>query len=369
MEDIKEVVRNLASIQRILSLDPIEGADSIECAKILGWNVVVKKGEFKVDDLVIYFEIDSWIPCELAPFLSKGKEPRFYNNVKGERLRTICLRGQVSQGLVLPVHSNATGAYVRKVDPVTGEEVTLNVVEGDDVTEFFGIQKWEAIISAQLSGQVRGTFPSFLIKTDSHRLQAYPKLIQEMQERDCYVTIKYDGTSSTFYNRFKSTVENPYDNDFGVCSRNQDLKEDENNTYWKMAMKYDLRNKLMGVNWAVQCETYGAGIQGNHLGLNDVRIATFDILDHSTRKYLSWDELCTACHNLHLPMVQVVYVGRFLWNTVDELIDFASGQLYPNGDLAEGIVIRSCIESYSPTLKGRLAFKVISPAYLMKYGG
>ena len=95
--------RKLASIQRITKLFPIEGADRIEGAEILGWTCVVNKGEFKEGDLCIYIEVDSWIPHELAPFLSKGKEPKIYNGVKGTRLRTVKMKGVVSQGLILPL--------------------------------------------------------------------------------------------------------------------------------------------------------------------------------------------------------------------------------------------------------------------------
>lgn len=100
---MNDIVRKLASIRKIDAIDSIPGADAIECATVGGWKVVVKKGEFSPGELAIYFEIDSWIPNTIAPFLSKGKEPRLYNNVRGERLRTIRLRNVLSQGLLLPV--------------------------------------------------------------------------------------------------------------------------------------------------------------------------------------------------------------------------------------------------------------------------
>ena len=91
------------TIRKIDAIDPIEGADQIEVATVGGWKVVVKKNEFEVNSLAVYLEIDSWVPNELAPFLTKGTEPREYNGVKGERLRTVKLRGQISQGLLLPL--------------------------------------------------------------------------------------------------------------------------------------------------------------------------------------------------------------------------------------------------------------------------
>ena len=95
-------MRKLATIRKIDSLTPIEGADKIELATVGGWKVVAQKGLYNVGDLAVYFEIDSWIPETLAPFLVKGKEARVFEGVAGERLKTIKLRGQISQGLLMP---------------------------------------------------------------------------------------------------------------------------------------------------------------------------------------------------------------------------------------------------------------------------
>ena len=101
---MSDIQRKLASIREITEIRPIPDADAIECAIVGGgWPVVVKRGDFSPGDLAVYFEIDSWIPHKLAPFLSKGKKPREYNGVKGERLRSVRLRGALSQGLLLKV--------------------------------------------------------------------------------------------------------------------------------------------------------------------------------------------------------------------------------------------------------------------------
>ena len=96
-------MRKLATIRKIDEIRPIPDADAIECAVVGGWTVVVKRGEFQVNDWAIYCEIDSWIPHTVAPFLSKGQEPREFEGVKGERLRTVKLRGTTSQGLLLKI--------------------------------------------------------------------------------------------------------------------------------------------------------------------------------------------------------------------------------------------------------------------------
>lgn len=328
--------RKLASIQIINDIIPIPGADAIECAKILGWHVVVKKNEFKVGDKVIYFEIDSLIPrnpwCE---FLFKDVASQF------SRLKTKKLRGQISQGLVIPL-----------IDGITGNE-------GDDLTDIIGVKKWEPNIPAQLAGQVKGNFPTHLFhKTDCERIQNLLGL-NEFKDKEVYAAIKYDGTSTTFY-KHNEVV--------GVCSRNLELKPDDATVYWKMFKRYDIENKLnkLGRNIAIQCESYGPGIQKNRMGASEVSIAVFDIYDIDKQLYMGFDEMVTICKELDLPVVDVVYQGDFKWNSIDELLNFADEQKYGNGSIAEGVVIRPKALTYSNYLKGRLSVKVISNKYLIK---
>jgi RNA ligase (TIGR02306 family) len=96
--------RKLASIQIIQEIKPIPDADLICAYRINGWWIVSKVNEFNVGESVVYLEVDSWVPTELAPFLSKGKEPKEYNGVKGERLRSQKFKKQISQGLILPIN-------------------------------------------------------------------------------------------------------------------------------------------------------------------------------------------------------------------------------------------------------------------------
>ena len=233
-------MRKLATVRKIDNILPIAGADAIECAVVGGWKVVVKKGEYQVGDLGIYCEIDSWIPHALAPFLSKGKEPRVFEGIPGERLRTVKLRGQISQGLLLP----AVG---------TGE--------GDDLTELLGIVKWEKPIPAQLAGQAKGNFPAVIPKTDQERVQNLVKEIELAQGDEFEETEKLEGSSMTCY---------LIGDEFGVCSRNLDLKETEGNSFWATARAEDIETKMRQLrvkstftDFAVQGELIGPGIQGN----------------------------------------------------------------------------------------------------------
>ena len=165
-------MRKLATIRRIDELNPIEGADAIECAVVGGWKVVAQKGLYNVGDLAVYFEIDSWIPTLLAPFLSKGKEPRVFEGVQGERLKTIKLRGQLSQGLLLPL---------AEIDKFFTTKPHWS--EDEDLTEILNIKKWEKPINAQLAGVCRGNFPSLIPKTDQERVQNLKKEIAV--NKDC----------------------------------------------------------------------------------------------------------------------------------------------------------------------------------------
>ena len=186
-------MRKLATIRGIGVIVPIAGANAIEAAVIGGWKVVIRKGDYQVGDRVIYCEIDSWIPHERAPFLSKGKEPSEYQGIKGERLRTIKLRGQVSQGLLLPM-SNLTNY---------GADLSV----GDDVTEQLGILKWEAPVPANLSGDAIGLFPIFIPKTDQERIQNLSREFDKYKEAAelWEITEKLDGSSMTVF--FKDADE------------------------------------------------------------------------------------------------------------------------------------------------------------------
>lgn len=158
-------MRKMASIQRVAEIRPIENSDNLDHYRVNGWWVVDKKGAHQVGDLVVFGEVDSWIPHALAPFLSKGQEPREFNGVKGERLRTVKLRGALSQGLLLPIETGIGGyPFIRSS---FGEQVVVR--EGEDVSEWLGIQKYEPPIPAQLAGLIRGNFPAQGRKTDQER--------------------------------------------------------------------------------------------------------------------------------------------------------------------------------------------------------
>lgn len=344
------IMRQLATIRRIAEIRPIEGADAIECAVVDGWDVVVRKGEFKVGGLVIYFEIDSWIPHDIAPFLTqKDRFPKEYNGVLGERLKTVKLRGQISQGLVLPLDFVDGKFYI---------DYGYEVNEGEDVSEFLGIQKWERPISPQLAGLAKGGFPTEVPKTDQERCQ---NLVREISEWAFHgiefeVTEKLDGTSCTIYL--------DTDDEFKVCSRNLSLKESEENTYWRMARKYDLEVKMINAGYsgiAIQGEVIGPGIQENKYKLNDHDFFVYDIYDVNDGSYLPSAFRMSICKEFGLKHVPVLYDRKMVLYNVKDLLKMAEGKSVLNANTErEGLVWKS--------LDGKISFKVISNKFLLNGG-
>ncbi len=333
-------MRKLASVRKIHEIAPIVGADAIELAKVDGWQVVVKKDEYQVNDLVIYLEIDSWVPNELAPFLSKDKEPKEFEGVKGERLRTIKLRGCLSQGLILPI--------------ING------MIEGDDVTDFLNIKKWDRPLPAQLIGQAKGFFPEFLRKTDQERAQnLQSEIAVEHQSGSLFeVTVKLDGSSITVYHK---------DGEVGVCSRNIELKineENQGNAFIKTATNTGLLYalKALGKNIAVQGELMGEGIQGNREKLSEHNIFVFDIFDIDEQRYLNPDERLEVYETLsnygflgsHCPLLEIRV--PLISADINNLLSYAEGESLKH-PIREGLVYKR--------MDGKFSFKTISNKFLL----
>jgi RNA ligase (TIGR02306 family) len=351
--------RKLAWIVRIDDILPIENADAIEVTVIGGWKVVTRKGEYTVGDLAVYVSLDSWVPHNLAPFLSKGKEPRVYNGVEGERIRSIRLRGQISQGLLLPVQYG-TGGYPYILDTKGAQFV---VCEGDDVSAVLGLQKWEKPMDASLRGMIKGNFPSFLKKTNQERIQNFSKAeFEYIKNHKWYVEEKLEGSSMTVY------VNN---GETGVCSRNLDLKETDDSAFWIANRKYGITDALLdlwnktGVNLAIQGELVGGKIQGNIYKLQGYQFRVFDVYLIDDGRYMGLDEQTELFDRLacELDFVPILDENAFLMTaTMDEIIDLAEGKskLNPQQE-REGIVVKR--------LDGVQSFKVISNKYLLKTGG
>lgn len=325
---------NLATIQTIIDVLPHDNADTLEIAKVLGWQVIVRKGQYKAGYQCVYVGLDSILP----------EKPEFeFMRSKDFRVKSIKLRGQISQGILFPMAILPDGYYR----------------EGEDVTEIIGVTKYEKPIPANMAGVMVGGFPSHIIgKTDEERLQNDPRMLEQMQGQEVYVTVKYDGTSSTFFK---------LDGEFRLCSRNLELKkENEGNVYGRVNKKYNLENMPDG--FALQGETYGEGIQGNPSGIKDIDFAVFNVYDIANRKFLPYNEALAFCGNLNVPFVKCVYHGPCKWQTVDELLEYVETIKYENGKQAEGIVVRLTSMEESVKYRKPLSFKVISNSYALKHG-
>jgi RNA ligase (TIGR02306 family) len=376
--------RKLASIQRIDKVLPIEGADAIEIVMVNAWKVVSQKGEFKEGDLCVYFEIDSFLPMEKDfEFLRKSSYKKM-GDLEGFRLRTIKLKGQVSQGLCLPL------SVLEKEDEMKigiskqpwGDQLQLGpyddaivIEEGADVTAYMGVSKYEPPIPAELAGKVKGGFPGFIRKTDEERIQNMAKEYESMRDKHYYVTEKLDGSSATYYFR---------DGVFGVCSRNLELadpgvfepgtvvgddgveRSKKENTFWKVARELRIEEKLgtLEENYSIQGELIGEGIQGNPYKLKGHTVKIFNIFNIDTQEYLSLDAMVKFLEKVNvddkpLELVPIIHYDYKLPHNISEILDKAEDKSVLNKDTErEGIVIRNRDKSIS--------FKAISNKFLLK---
>lgn len=334
-------MRQLATIQEIVEIQPIEGADAIEKVRVKEWWVVAKKGDFKVGDLCVYFEIDSLLPdIELYSFLKKGSTLKRMvvegQVVVGIRLKTIKLRGQISQGLVMPL----------SIIPTT---FTILGTDGQDVTDALGVIKYDPPLPAELQGKAKGFFPSFIPKTDEERIQNMAEILSGY-----YVSEKIDGTSVTYFKK---------DGVFGVCSRNLELQDVEGNTQWRLARELGLVDKIPD-NFALQGELVGVGVQGNPLTLPDQRVYFFNAYNITSGKYLNFEDFKGLCVSLGIQTVPIVVDNFSLPSTAQDMLQYAEGKSLLNPLVErEGVVVRPKVEtSYNGA---RLSFKAISNKYLL----
>lgn len=335
-------MRKLATIRRVLDITPIQDADLIECAHVDGWMVVVKKGEFLIGDLCIYIEVDSWVPHSLASFLTpKNQEPKEFNGIKGNRLRTKKLKQQISQGLILPlsVLSNAL------------------TEEHQDVTDILGIQLYEKPLPPELIGKARGNFPSYVPKTDLDRIQNLKSTFNNLQQSKWCITEKLHGVSATFILDLDSV--------FHVCSKNLDILPDEHNVYWKAASLYNIKHVMERYNLkgiAIQGEIIGEGLTGGNYYSQPTDFYVFGMYSIIKGSYLLPSEVQYACETLglkHVPIIEMDY--SISEHTVYSLLEMADGMSVINPKVPrEGLVFKSTTDS-------SLSFKVVSNKWLLKH--
>lgn len=346
--------RKLASIRQISEIKPHTNADALEIAIVDGWQCVIKKGEFRPGDKAVYFEVDSVLPVRPEfEFLRKSCyiEKDWLPAGEGFRLKTIRLRGELSQGLLIPVSK-------------LFDESEVHV--GQDVTELLNVVKWDPPVPAQLAGLARGNFPSFIQKTDQERIQnIWTEVKQQYNELAFEVTVKLDGSSCTYYHN---------NGDVGVCSRNLSLKLEgnEDNTFVKYALDNNVLEVLsqVGDNIAIQGEMIGPGIQGNREKLQKPEFFVFDIYLIDDQRYATRSERMFILEKIkaltgkqfnHVPYLGEMTLEQF--NTIEDILSFAEGPSL-NHPVREGIVFKSVA-----VVNGSVpSFKVISNRFLLETG-
>ena len=371
--------RRLAHIEKIEWIEPIDGADAIELCGVLGWQcVIAKKDKFNVGDVVVYIEVDSVVP----------ERPEFeFLRDRKFRVRTIKLRGQVSQGLVLPVANSVA--------------VKESLIIGQDVTESLGITKYltpseqdeiakqeEAIKLEKnrlkkymmryswfrrmfLSRKQKSGFPYWVQKTDEERIQNLGnKFIEDNSEKVVYVTEKIDYQSGTWtskqvpsFNGILGRIIPIKKTLFVVASRNLQTN-DKSSLYWKIAEKYDLESickKHAGI--IIQGEQGDTKVQGNKYGIKEPKMWVFSVI-MPDGKTLDYPEMESFCKQNKLDIVP--YLGYYklseIGTTVNDFVEFAKGKSTLKDIHREGVVVR-CIENGKKTI----SFKSINPDFLLKY--
>ena len=320
-------MRSLASVQRIIDKKPIEGADLIEAVKVNGWWCVAKKDQFHVGDLCVYFEVDSVLP-EIPEYEYLRKSCYVSKDwIKGFRLKTIKLRGQISQGLVIPLTMSPA-------------------VEFQDLTEELGVKKWDPPIDACIAGEIKGNFPSFLRKTDQERIQ---NIYGNLPHLSYEATLKLDGTSCTIYK---------FNEEPGVCSRNLEYKLNEankNNTLVQLGL--EILSKVKG-NIAIQGEVMGPGIQGNREKLKVPQIFIFDVFDIDRQSYFNPAERRAYIQSLGLTHVPVIHEICYpLRKSLEEILKDSEVKSI-NHPVAEGIV-------YKCNSNAEVSFKALNNQFLL----
>lgn len=344
-------MRKLASIQRIWKIESIEGADRIELAHVLGWQCVVNKGQFRTMDCCVYFAIDSFLPvCSEFEFLRSSSYKKTDVMGEGFRLRTMRFRGQISQGLVLPISQFS--------------EIPSDVSIGDDVTELLGVRKWEIEERATTGGTVIGDLPYDIPHTDETRVQEEPALIQAFAGLEYYISTKMDGSSHSL------GID---ENGFHVTGHNYEYKDDGSSSFYELVKNRNYQqvmeeyvHELGLTTLTIQGELCAPGIQSNRLKLIKPEWYVFTIRENGKRVGLKRMLLiCEALGMTHVPIEEIDMDLPAKYPTVEALVERADGD-YPNGGRKEGIVIRPTEPVFCPLIGSSLSMKVVSNKYLLK---
>ena len=369
-------------VARINEIKEIPGADNIEQGVIGGWNCIIKKGEYKVDDLVVVATTDAVIPQELSDAMNVTNYLR-----KGQRVRTVKLRGVYSECLIIPLR------YARQ----SANYTKLEWNEGKDMMELLGIFKYEPpAVQVQLSSGRKIKYhqnPNFTVYHKFPNLKNVAGMFTE--ENYVQITRKLHGTNARYgivkkrklsfwdkVKKFLRLADEWIEYEYVYGSYNVEKGSDTQGFYstdvWReVADKYQIKEKLwafvkkhtpteVGSGVVVYGEIYGPGIQKNYdYGLKELEFAGFDIVWNG--KYLSTEgtyltmigKPTNFIGGVDLPHVPVLYNGNWSQEIQDQFTfnNFIDGTKVPH----EGIVIKHVSGEREKVAK------VINPDYLI-YG-
>lgn len=373
-------MRKLASIRQVTDIEPIEGYDRIMFAMVDGWTVIIGKDQFKEGDKCVFFEIDSILPQRPEyEFLAKRKW-----RIKTQKM----CKGQVlSQGLCMPLETcglNSNLPYgedvterlgVSKHDPQTRDESWGNLKKRKRPPR---IPKWldckltRTIVNKvwnKLYPKNNRTFPDFIKRTEENRIQNVLKQVKKWGSLPGEVFIcweKLDGQSLTAYcikekGLFSDKMK------FGVCSRNIHYPESVDNNWWNYINETQIQRSLTDycmandVEYAIQGELIGEGIQGNKYNIQGRKLYLFSIWDIREQKYLNTNEKIKVAQYLNIDTVPILNSVDVVNMNIDGWQEQATFMSNINGEvLAEGIVVRSLKDDSK-------SFKVVSNEWLLKY--
>lgn len=316
-------------VVEIGELEKHPNADTLSIVKVKGWQCIVKTEEFKGVKLAAYIPVDALIPESLL------------DRIPVKRIKTIKLRGIISQGVLFPAKENW------KV--------------GDEVSGELGITKYAPPEPTILGGEDVETPNGFIKYTDIERIQNYPNVLTP--DTEVVITEKIHGTN------FRVAM---LDGKFYVGSHTRTKKRVEGDkketVFWQAALQEDIEKKLRAKGYddiVLFGEIFGSGIQKLHYGCaqNERKVAFYDIWkDH---RYLDFHEYWNVIIWLELPRVPLLYQGKFGGG---QLSSFDERKTYYGGSHnIEGVVIKPLKETWNEEI-GRVILKYISPVYLLNGG-
>ena len=407
--------RELAYVVKIDNIIPIDGADRVEQAVVGGWHIMVRKGQFKIGDYAIYFEIDSKVP-EREPYMFladkhfKIKTQKYFKGIV------------ISQGLLMAFDDfkddfGGSPSWLVNVtiminnrkligkdpleDPIfLTKELGVTYSVEEDNKRKSNITKYDKMYQRHLDlfkkhkilrkifktnigkkilfiflGKKRDTrnWPAWVVKTDEERVQNMPFLFPGDPDKKWVVTEKIDGTSTTFTMKGRKKKE-----EFYICSRNVNFDKPEKaencfyetNVYIEMAEKYNMESVLRNILEnhpefefvTIQGETYGSNIQKRDYGLTGHDFMAFNLIfgykDGRVERLNPIDMTSILVNTYNIPCVPVLDT-IILPETMDEMIAYANGKSLVDGGMREGVVLR--------TLDGVESFKSVSNDFLIKY--